>query len=154
MTARVLLPLLTSLLFACAASPPATELLPESDAGAILEPDRNVVLPIDGRLVEVTTLRGAEELEVVSPDGAWVAFVSGNTGLASVWAVRLPTAEQPRPAPIQLTNRGLEAAPRTPGTAPEGFVPVPESAGGLAWSDAGTITWRAQGRSWSVTVPR
>ena len=149
----VLLALLCSVVGCDAATPPV-DVPPESDAGAILKPDRDVVLPVDGRLVQVTNLPGAEELEVVSPDGAWVAFVSGTTGIASVWAVPMPTAEDPRPTPIQLTNVGLQDAKRVPGMPPEGFVPVPESANGLSFVDARTVTWTAAGQSWTAEIPR
>lgn len=153
MTARIA-PLFVALLIGCSAPPPASEVPPESDAGVPLEPERDVVLPVDGRLVQVTDLPGAEELEVRSPDGAWVAFVSGTTGIASVWAVPMPTADVPKPTPVQLTNVGIERTKRTPGQPPAGFVPVPETANGLRWVDDRTVAWTAGGQEYSVEVPR
>ncbi len=154
MTTRFALLFALALLISCDASVPASEMPAESDAGAVLEPERNVVLPVDGALVQVTDLPGAEELEVLSPDGAWVAFVAGGTGIASVWAVPMPTASAPRPAPIQLTNVGLESVKRVPGEPPAGFVPVPETAKGLRWVDERTIGWSAAGQEYTVEVPR
>ena len=119
-----------------------------------MEPERNVVLPIDGHLVQVTNLPGAEELEVVSPDGTWVAFVSGTTGLASVWAQPLPTGAVPEPIPIQVTNVGLERVRRTLGQPPEGFIPVPDRANGLRWIDDRTLAWSAQGVGYTAAVSR
>ena len=55
----------------------------------------------------------------LSPDGEWVAFVSGRTGIASLWAVPFEGG-----AAAQLTNRGL-ASPAVHGRAPVGFVPPP-----------------------------
>lgn len=138
----------------CGTAVPADEVPPESDAGVVLDEQRDAIVAVDGRLVQVTDLPGAEELEVVSPDGTWVAFVSDTTGLASVWAVRVPAEGQARHTPVQLTNVGVEKQKRVPGQAPRGFVPVPETDGGLSWADAQTVTWTAQGRTYSVEVPR
>ncbi len=154
MLRRFMLLLSLCCVVSCDASAPATAMPPESDAGATLEPERDVVLPVDGVLVQVTDLAGAEELEVLSPDRTWVGFVSGHTGIASVWAAPMPTAGGVRQAPIQLTNVGLESVPRTPGQAPEGFVPVPETAHGLRWLDDQTLGWSAGGQQYSAMVPR
>ena len=154
MTTRFALLFVLSLAIACDASVPASEMPAESDAGAVLEPERNVVLPVDGALIQVTDLPGAEELEVLSPDGSWVAFVAGTTGIASVWAVPMPTAANPKPTPVQLTNVGLESVKRTPGEPPAGFVPVPETAKGLRWIDQRTIGWSAAGEDYTAQVPR
>jgi len=154
---RISLALLTCALAAttaCQPTLPASEVPPESDAGVLLEPDRNVVLPVAGELVEVTNLPGAEELEVVSPDGAWVGFVSGTTGWASVWAAPMPGPGQSAQPPVQLTNVGIERGARTPGSAPAGFVPVPDTHDGLRWSEPRTLTWTAGGQTYSATVPQ
>ncbi len=126
---------------------------PESDAGVELEPERDIVLHVGGLPTTVTSLPGAEELEVVSPDGAWVGFVSDTTGWASVWAAPMPRDGVPG-TPVQLTNVGIERLPRTPGVAPKGFVPVPETARGLQWADDRTLTWTASGTVWTAQVPR
>jgi hypothetical protein len=154
MTTRFALLIALSLTVGCDASVPASDMPAESDAGAVLEPERNIVLAVDGALIQVTDLPGAEELEVLSPDGAWVAFVAGGTGIASVWAVPMPTAATPKPMPIQLTNVGLESVKRVPGQPPAGFVPVPETAKGLRWLDQRTVGWSAAGKDYAVEVPR
>ena len=53
----------------------------------------------------------------LTPDGAFAAYVSGRTGLASVWIVDLRDG-----ATRQLTNVGVRPAK---GSAPAGFVPPP-----------------------------
>lgn len=140
-------------LFGCAPALPASQIPPESDAGALLEPDRDAVVARDGRLVQVTALPGAEELEVVSPDGAWVGFVAGASGLAAVWAAPMPVGDA-LGTPVQLTNVGLESVPRVPGQPPPGFVPVPDADRGLRWRDDRTLVWTAAGVEHSVQVPR
>lgn len=148
---RVLLLLI--LLSACAASE-SGDLPVESDAHAVLDPDRNIHATLDdGRVVQLTDLPGAEDGEALSPDGRWMAFVGGATGIASVWAVEVPTDGAPAPAPIQLTNVGLERATRQPGVAPEGFVPPPDLAP-LRWKDAHTIVWTAGGVEHQAELPR
>ena len=150
---RLLLFVCAAPLAGCGSGAPPLDVPPESDAGVLLEADRDAFLARDGRLVQVTALPGAEELEVRSPDGAWVGFVAGASGLAAVWAAPMPTGTQPA-TPVQLTNVGLESVPRTPGSPPLGFVPVPDTAGGLAWADDSTLVWTAAGVSYRVTVPR
>ncbi|MCO4772138.1 MAG: PD40 domain-containing protein [Deltaproteobacteria bacterium] len=138
----------------CTPSLPASEVPAESDAGIVMELERNIAIPVDGRLVQVTDMPGAEELESLSPDGTWVAFVSGTTGWAAVWAVPMPSAAAPRPTPIQLTNVGLENQRRTPGRAPAGFVPVPDSTKGIRWVDDRTVAWTSGGVEYRAEVPR
>jgi len=145
--ALLLLPLL---LAGCA---PATDLQPESDAHAVLDPVRDVVVRRDGAFVRATALAGAEDGEAVSPDGRWVAFVGGDTGIASVWAVAIPTPGAAPGKPIQLTNVGLESAPRQPGQPPAGFVPVPDAAP-LRWLDDRTVAWEARGVTYTAEVSR
>ncbi|MFM2247384.1 MAG: hypothetical protein RL071_3458 [Pseudomonadota bacterium] len=69
-----------------------------------------------------TTLvtEGAPDRVAISADGAWVAWVSGATGIASVWAMPFDGG----PA-VQLTNRDLV---RVIGEEPVGFVPPPHTA--------------------------
>jgi hypothetical protein len=151
MRVRSLLPLLL-LLAACSSVEP--ELTPESDAHAVMDPERDIVLhDATGARIQVTDLEGAEDGETLSPDGRWVAFVGGETGIASVWVARVPAAGAPPHPPIQLTNVGLEARPRTPGQAPEGFVPPPDR-GALRWAGDRTVTWTAGGVEYSAEVPK
>lgn len=133
-------------------APSPRALLPESDSGAIIDPDRDIVLTLaNGERQRVTDLPGAEDAEAISPDGKRITFLAGASGLAAVWVADLPAPGEPPRKAIQLTNVGLEKQPRAPGRMPPGFVPPPER-GHLRWSDDHTITWEAQGRSWSVVA--
>lgn len=152
MNARSSVAWLLLALSACAA--PREALPPESDAHAVMDPDRDVVVRMeDGADVRATDLEGAEDGEAVSPDGRWVAFVGGDTGIASVWVAPLPEPGQPPAEPIQLTNVGIERQARVPGRAPDGFVPPPDR-GPLRWKDARTIAWTAAGVEYTAELPR
>lgn len=79
---------------------------------------------------------GRPDRLAVAEDGS-LAFVSGRSGLASVW-LRTPAGEL-----RQLTNRGVRP---TPGRAPEGFSAPPRHAPAfdadrLRW-DGGDVPWR------------
>lgn len=141
--------LLPLLLAACAAEP--TALPPESDAHAVMDPERDITVEIDGQTVRVTDLEGAEDGEAISPDGRLVAFVAASPeGIASVWVADVPAAGEQPISPLQLTNVGLE---RTPGQAPAGFVPPPDR-GPVRWLDADTVAWTAEGREYTAELPR
>jgi hypothetical protein len=84
---------------------------------------------------------GPQDRPVFSPSGRSLAFVSGHTGFASVWVLHLDSEEA-----IQLNNVDLV---RTPGTAPEGFMPPPEDV--MEWTET-TLSWSAQGQNYSVEV--
>jgi hypothetical protein len=84
----------------------------------------------------VTDWGGAEDRPHFSPDGRALVFVSGRTGIASLWGLRLDAPERPA---VQLTNLGLEHQQRNPGQAPVGFVPPPDG-GPYAWTDEG-LRW-------------
>ncbi len=141
------------LLTACAAPDPF-EFPRESDAHATLDPERDIVTTLaDGHVVRLTDLPGAEDGEALSPDGRWMAFVGGATGIASVWVVAVPVDGGPAGAPIQLTNVGLEHVERRPGQAPQGFVPPPDLAP-LRWQDDATIVWTAGGEQHRAELPR
>ena len=146
-----LIPLLL-LLAACAS--PSQELLPESDAHAVMDPDRDVYVQLeDGTEVRASSMDGAEDGEALSPDGRRVAFVGGGTGIASVWVAEVPKPGQEPATPIQLTNVGLENQRRVPGQAPEGFVPPPDH-GPLRWLDDRTVAWTAGGVEYTAEVPK
>ena len=145
--------LLLLLLCGCDAAP-GPSLQPESDAHASMDPERDILLTqANGSVLQLTDLPGAEDSEALSPDGRWVAFVGGDTGIASVWAVQVPTDGGKAPPPIQLTNIGLETQRRAPGQAPVGFVPLPDD-GPLRWLDARTVAWTAAGVEHTVELPR
>ncbi len=144
--------LLPFVLLLVACSGPVEALPPESDAHAVMDPDRDVHVTLaDGTSVRATAMEGAEDSEAVSPDGRLVAFVGGDTGIASVWVVEVPKPGQAPGTPVQLTNVGLEDQPRTPGRAPEGFVPPPDRAP-LRWLDATTVAWTAAGVEYTAEV--
>lgn len=82
--------------------------------------------------------RGNPDRVTLSPDGAWVAYVAGTTGIASVWLVEAREGGVPR----QLTNVGLEDRPREPGKPPEGWVAPPHEDGSLRF-DGELVRWDA-----------
>ena len=77
-----------------------------------------VLLP-DGGLIIVADRHNPDRV-TLSADGDHIAWVSGASGLASVWVSRVLVSE-----PRQLTNIGLEDAPREAGRPPAGWVPPP-----------------------------
>jgi hypothetical protein len=90
------------------------------------------------------TLATTPSQPVLSDDASRVAYVDGRTGLTALWLQPVDGGEA-----IQLTNHDLV---RTPGQAPEGFVPSPD-AGDLAF-EPGRLTWTAEGVPQSVLLPR
>lgn len=123
-------------------------------AGDQLETDLwRVDLP-SGRPVQVTAWTGSEDRPVLSPDGRRLAFVSGRTGIASWWVIDLPQRSGQAIAPEagrQLSNVSLETAPRRPGVAPPGFLPVPDGTV-YGWTAKG-LSWVTAGRAYTLPVP-
>lgn len=94
----------------------------------------------DGALVAAPVVQGGRpDRLALGPDGT-LAFVSGASGLASVWV--LPPEGEAR----QLTNRGLVP---TPGRAPAGFVAPPTRAAPRFHGDR--LRWDTRGQA--VEVP-
>jgi len=81
----------------------------------------------------------------LSPDGEWVAFVSGRTGIASLWIAPFAGGEA-----IQLTNRDLERR-RIPGEVPRGFVPPPHLS--APQFDGDRLVWRSPAGEHAVELP-
>lgn len=105
-----------------------------------------VVVGSDGRRTEriLVPPRSMVDRAAISPDGAWVAYVDGVTGLASVWVIAFDGGGDP----VQLTNLGVRPAKGGP---PDGFVPPPSAppvfdGDALRWTDAdgapGAVRWR------------
>jgi hypothetical protein len=81
----------------------------------------------------------------ISADGETIAFVTGVSGVASVWTMPFVGGENP----TQRTNVGVEAGKRSPGAPPAGFVPPPLASDGLVFS-GDWLGW--EGPSGPVTV--
>lgn len=112
---------------ACASPPPAeTDAIPDGVVASRREGPHEVRIVRTRGPGTALLLDGVPLLEdgwnpdrpALAPDGT-VAFVSGRTGIASIWTVRRGEA------PAQVTNVGLEGAKRRPGQPPPGFVPPP-----------------------------
>jgi hypothetical protein len=81
----------------------------------------------------------------LSPDGERVAYVSGRTGIASIWLVPFAGGEA-----IQLTNAGLENN-RVPGQPPAGFIAPPHE--GPPRFDGDALIWDASDGHHRVVLP-
>lgn len=100
----------------------------------------------DGQTVVLADAEGVDDRPAVSPDGKTVVFVSGRTGIASLWVTDLAGA----PA-VQLTNRSLVQS--EDGSEPKGFVPVPVMADALTWQSNDVVRFDAGGGElWTVNV--
>lgn len=92
---------------------------------------------------------GSQDRPVLSPDGRRLAFVSGHTGIAAWWTVRLDGG---LPVPLedaqQLSNVDLV---RRPGQPPDGWLPVPTTQP-ATWDEAG-LHWVAQDQQHDLAVP-
>lgn len=106
-----------------------------------------IALP-DGSPEPVVQWPGSADRPSPSPDGRWLAFVSGRTGIAALWRVPL---DGPLPVPLergeQLTNHETR---RAPGQPPPGFLPPPTSEG-PDW-EGSTLRWTAGGRAHALAV--
>lgn len=89
---------------------PWAELVVSEKVGGVWQPDRVLV-----------SGRANPDRPALSPDGEQVAFVSGLTGLASIWVMPFAGGEEP----IQVTNVDLHLVKRAPGQPPPGFQPPP-----------------------------
>ncbi len=94
---------------------------------------------------------GSPDRVAISPDGAWVVWVSGASGVASLWAAPFDGGDA-----RQLSNRGVAREAASPGAPPAGFVapphqgpPViePGQAGGYR------VSWQAPDGEHSVELP-
>lgn len=106
-----------------------------------------IALP-DGSPEPVVQWPGTADRPSPSPDGRWLVFVSGRTGIAALWRVPL---DGPLPVPMergeQLTNHESR---HEPGQPPPGFLPPPTT-DGPDWVGP-TLRWTAGGRALSLAV--
>ena len=111
---------------------------------------------VDGSWSEPRTLVGHADRPALSPDGGQVAFVSGSSGIASVWLVPFEGGE-----PVQLTNRdlrspavspdALDGPVHPPGQPPAGFVPPPHT--GPPRFEGDRLVWDAPDGAHGVDLP-
>jgi hypothetical protein len=95
---------------------------------------------------------GSPDRVAISPDGAWVVWVSGASGLAALWAAPFEGGDS-----TQLTSVGVDKAKASPGSPPPGFVPVPHRGPPVieALPEGGyQATWQAPEGLHSVELPR
>jgi hypothetical protein len=102
-----------------------------------------VELGVEGLQQTTLITEGAPDRVAISADGQWLAWVSGATGIASVWA--MPFAGGPA---VQLTNRDLV---RVPGVEPVGFVPPPHLGPLLIEDDV--VRWTSPAGPHEVPLP-
>jgi hypothetical protein len=101
---------------------------------------------LSGNLQVLADSDGVDDRPALSPDGQTVVFVSGRSGVASLWRTTT-TAE----AAVQLTNVGLE--PTGDDVEPRGFVPPPVSGARLTWVSNDVLRYDAGGGEyWQVNV--
>ena len=90
---------------------------------------------------------GVDDRPAISPDGQTVVFVSGRTGIASLWRTSVDGAE-----PVQITNAHIEAGVERQGD-PEGFIPPPMRSDRLEWVSQDVVRYDAgDGEYWEVNV--
>jgi len=132
------------------APPPPAEPVVAGDRGVqVVVPDGAFCGRLEAREgddVRVLVADGCPDRVALSHDGDRVAFVSGVTGIASVYLVPFAGGD-----PVQLTNVGLEDAPITVGRPPAGFVPPPH--GGAPWFDGDVLRWVGPDGPHEVALP-
>lgn len=102
-----------------------------------------VELSAAGLTQKTLVSEGSPDRVAISADGQWVAWVSGVTGVASVWAMPFDGG----PA-VQLTNRDLV---RVLGEEPAGFVPPPHMS--PLQIEASTVRWTSPVGAHEVPLP-
>ncbi|MDP7111613.1 MAG: hypothetical protein QGH45_06610 [Myxococcota bacterium] len=110
----------------------------------------------DGAWTGPRALAEQADRPAISPDGERIAYVSGRSGMASVWLTYFDGGD-----PSQLTNVGvtspalsevpLDGPRHTPGEPPAGFVPPPLD-GSLRF-DGDHLRWEAPDGPRGVALP-
>lgn len=93
---------------------------------------------------------GSPDRVAISPDGAWVVWVSGASGVAALWAAPFAGGE-----PLQLTNVGVDPRGASNGAPPPGFAAVPHQAAPVIAPVEGgryTVSWQAPDGEHSVEL--
>jgi len=122
--------------------------------GARPETVVSVVACEGGRWGEPRTLvqgPGSPDRVAISPDGAWVAWVSGASGVAALWAAPFTGGE-----PVQITSVGVDRKAASPGKPPAGFVAVPHQGPPvIEHADSGgyRVLWQAPDGVHRVELP-
>lgn len=89
---------------------------------------------------------GVDDRPTFSPDGRTVVFVSGRTGIASLWRTTVDGAP-----PVQVTNVGIALGKRD--GPPDGFVPPPVRGDLVEWLSNDELRYDAgDGEMWVVDV--
>ena len=127
---------------------PGGRLLFTQEGGARSAGDSVVTLAgADGTLTVLAEADGVNDRPALSTDGKTLVFVSGRTGVASLWRTTLAGAP-----PVQLTNLGIEAGLEREGP-PQGFVPPPLMADRIEWLSDDVIRYDAgDAEFWQVNV--
>jgi hypothetical protein len=108
-----------------------------------------VLTDANGTLTTLADSEGVDDRPSISPDSKTVVFVSGRTGVASLWRTTLAGGKA-----VQLTNAHIEGGiERDESTAPEGFVPPPVNSDRIEWVSEDVIRYDAgDGEMWRVNV--
>lgn len=93
-------------------------------------------------LTQLTTHISDDDIPAWSPDGRQILFVSGRTGIASLWIIQVDGSNL-----RQVTNKGIHGGQGTP---PEGFIPVPVFDKAIVWPDQGKIYFHSGDELWML----
>lgn len=108
-----------------------SEMIPNSDI-FVAETKEN------GVVIQLTTHISDDDIPVWSPDGTQILFVSGRTGVASLWMVDGSNL-------TQVTNKGIIGGQGKP---PAGFIPVPVFDKALVWPEQGKLYLHSGDELW------
>ncbi len=94
----------------------------------------------NGVVTQLTTHINDDDIPVWSPDGTHILFVSGRTGVASLWIVQADGNSMK-----QVTNRGIMGGK---GKSPKEFIPVPVFDKATLWPEQGKIYFHSGDELW------